>query len=55
MYTKLRLKENLNQFVLLIFVNAFVGSMVGLERTLLPLLAKDKFSIGSLMAIFFKI
>jgi MFS family permease len=52
MSTKLGLKENLTQFVLLIFVNAFVGSMVGLERTLLPILAKDKFGISSSMAIF---
>ena len=30
---QLGLKPNLNQFVLLIIVNAFVGAMIGLEQT----------------------
>jgi hypothetical protein len=30
------LKENLGQFSLLVVVNAFVGGMVGLERTVVP-------------------
>jgi predicted MFS family arabinose efflux permease len=44
---KLGLKENLNQFVLLVIVNAFVGGMIGLERTILPKLAADEFNITS--------
>jgi MFS family permease len=48
--TQLGLRENIHQFALLILVNAFVGGMVGLERTLLPLLANDKFGITSAFA-----
>ncbi len=49
--TKLGLKENWQQFSLLVLVNAFVGSMVGLERAVLPLLAEDEFSVASRTAI----
>jgi len=35
---KLGLKANINQFLLLILVNAFVGAMIGLEQTVVPLL-----------------
>lgn len=52
MPTVLGLRENIGQFALLIVVNAFVGAMVGLERTLLPLLAEDKFGITSSVAVF---
>ena len=45
--TKLGLKENWQQFVLLLIVNAFVGGMVGLERTILPKLAEEEFNIFS--------
>lgn len=44
---KLGLKENWQQFVLLLVVNAFVGGMVGLERTILPKLADEEFNIFS--------
>lgn len=47
---QLGLRENIHQFALLILVNAFVGGMVGLERTLLPLLANEKFGITSAFA-----
>ena len=40
---KLGLKENWKQFTLLLVVNAFVGGMVGLERTILPELAEEIF------------
>ncbi len=43
----LGLRANWRQFALLVAVNAFVGGMVGLERTILPLLAKDEFGIAS--------
>lgn len=39
----LGLKENWQQFGLLLIVNAFVGGMVGLERTILPQLAEKEF------------
>jgi MFS family permease len=47
---KLGLKENRGQFALLVLVNAFVGSMVGIERTVLPLLAKQSFGIEATSA-----
>ena len=34
---RLGLRENLGQFSLLVLINAFVGAMVGLERTVVPL------------------
>ena len=43
----LGLRENRGQFVLLVAINAFVGAMVGLERTVLPLLAEQDFGITS--------
>ena len=47
----LGLRENLPQFSLLVAVNAFVGAMVGLERTVLPLIAEHEFGIASKTAI----
>jgi MFS family permease len=43
----LGLRANLAQFSLLVLVNAFVGGMVGLERTVLPLIAEQDFGIAS--------
>ena len=37
---QLGLRENWQQFVLLVIINAFVGGMVGLERTILPEIAE---------------
>ena len=48
---KLGLKENLTQFVLLLIINAFVGGMVGIERTIIPQFASDNFNISSKSAI----
>jgi MFS family permease len=42
---RLGLSENLPQFALLVAVNALVGGMIGQERTVLPLLAKDVFGL----------
>src|SRR5262245_57477542 len=42
---RLGLRENLAQFTLLVVVNAFVGAMVGIERTILPLLADVEFHL----------
>jgi MFS family permease len=47
----LGLRENWRQFWLLVLVNAFVGAMVGLERTVLPLLAEAEFGLASSSAI----
>ncbi|MBT8268317.1 MAG: MFS transporter [Bacteroidia bacterium] len=42
---QLGLKENWKQFSLLLIINAFVGGMIGLERTILPKLAEIEFGI----------
>ena len=47
---RLGLKENLAQFSLLVGVNALVGGMIGQERTVLPLLAKDEFGLTAFTA-----
>jgi MFS family permease len=44
---RLGLKANINQFLLLVSVNAFVGAMVGLEQTVVPLLGKEVFGLES--------
>ena len=44
---QLGLKPNINQFVLLIVVNAFVGAMIGLEQTVIPILGKEEFDFES--------
>ncbi len=44
-HLKLGLRENAAQFTLLVAVNALVGGMVGQERTLLPLLARETFGL----------
>ena len=46
----LGLRENWRQFWLLVLVNAFVGAMIGIERTVLPLLAEQEFGIASTSA-----
>lgn len=48
---KLGLRENWKQFSLLVIVNAFVGSMVGMERVVIPLLAGHEFGLVSRAAI----
>jgi MFS family permease len=47
---RLGLRENLPQFLLLVAVNALVGGMVGQERTVLPLLARDEFGLAAFSA-----
>ncbi len=47
---RLGLKENLGQFALLVGVNALVGGMIGQERTVLPLLAKEAFGLTAFTA-----
>lgn len=48
---KLGLKENLPQFSLLVIVNAFVGAMIGLERSILPQIAEQEFHLLAKTAI----
>lgn len=48
---KLGLKENWKQFTLLVIVNAFVGGMVGLERSILPEIAEAEFGLAVKTAI----
>lgn len=49
--TKLGLKENAGQFWLLVLVNGFVGSMVGLERSVIPEFAETVFGINGHTAL----
>ena len=48
---RLGLRENGRQFSLLVLVNAFVGGMVGLERSILPRLAEQEFHLVARSAI----
>ncbi|AUJ23529.1 MULTISPECIES: MFS transporter [Virgibacillus] len=47
---KLGMKENYVQFFLLVITNLFVGSMVGIERTVLPIIGEDQFGLASTSA-----
>jgi MFS family permease len=49
--TRLGLRENAGQFALLVGLNAFVGAMVGLERSMLPLVGERDFGLASKSAI----
>ena len=44
---RLGLRENLGQFSLLVVVNAFVGAMVGMERTILAPIAEQDFPLAA--------
>ena len=47
----LGLRANLWQFSLLVVVNAFVGAMVGMERSILPAIAEDEFALAARTAV----
>lgn len=49
--TRLGLRENLPQFSLLVLVNAFVGAMIGMERTILSPIAEQEFHLVAKTAI----
>jgi MFS family permease len=49
--TRLGLRENAAQFTLLVIVNAFVGAMVGIERSILPAIAEQEFALAARSAI----
>ncbi|MFZ5891203.1 MAG: MFS transporter [Myxococcota bacterium] len=48
---RLGLRENLGQFSLLVLVNAFVGAMVGIERSILPAIAEHEFKLAARAAV----
>lgn len=48
---RLGLRENFWQFSLLVVVNAFVGAMIGLERSILPPLAEQEFQLAAKTAV----
>jgi|APLak6261679142_1056127.scaffolds.fasta_scaffold00387_6 MFS family permease len=48
---RLGLRENLAQFSLLVVVNAFVGAMIGMERSILPALAEQEFHLVARSAV----
>jgi MFS family permease len=48
---RLGLRENLGQFSMLIVVNAFVGAMIGLERSILPAIAEEEFQLVAKAAV----
>ena len=48
---KLGLRENWKQFTILVIINAFVGGMVGLERSILPQIAEEEFHIAAKTAM----
>lgn len=47
----LGLRANWRQFGLLVLVNAFVGAMVGMERSILPAIAEQEFHLAAHSAI----
>jgi MFS family permease len=48
---QLGLQKNWKQFTILVIVNAFVGGMIGMERTIIPQFAELEFGIASKTAI----
>jgi MFS family permease len=48
---RLGLRENIGQFTLLVVVNAFVGAMVGMERSILPAIAQADFQLAARAAV----
>ena len=48
---RLGLRENRSQFALLIVINAFVGAMVGMERSILPAIAEQEFHLAARTAV----
>ncbi|MFM6984963.1 MAG: MFS transporter, partial [Chitinophagaceae bacterium] len=46
------LKNNLFQFSVLVIINAFVGGMIGLERSIIPQIAEAEFHIAAKTALF---
>src|ERR1043166_9143931 len=51
-HDRLGIRENWSQFSLLLLINACVGGMVGLERTVVPLVVSEEFHLRSERLIF---
>jgi MFS family permease len=51
-HVKIGIRQNRQQFILLVVITAFVGGMVGMERSLIPQLAEKIFHIASKTAMF---
>src|SRR5437867_3790949 len=51
MSAQLGLRANARQFALLVVLNALVGSLVGLERSVLPLVGKQDFHLHTTLAV----
>lgn len=49
---KIGIRHNRSQFILLVIITAFIGSIVGMERSLLPQLAEKVFHLASKTAMF---
>ena len=47
----LGMRANWQQFSLLVLINAFVGAMIGMERTILPAIAEEEFLLAAHSAI----
>ncbi len=47
----LGIRANLSQFTMLVIVNAFVGAMVGMERSILPAIAEEEFFLAARTAV----
>lgn len=47
----LGIRANLGQFSLLVLVNAFVGAMVGMERSILPSIGEEEFLLAARTAV----
>ncbi len=50
-HVSLGLRANATQFTLLVAINALVGAMVGLERSVLPLVGEEDFGLESKSAV----
>lgn len=48
---RLGMRENIGQFSLLVIVNAFVGAMIGMERSILPAIAEQEFHLVAKTAV----
>ena len=48
---RLGLRDNAVQFGLLVVVNAFVGAMIGMERSILPAIAEQEFHLAARTAV----
>ncbi len=48
---RLGLRENAAQFTLLVVINAFVGAMIGMERSILSPLAEQEFHLVARTAV----